>query len=103
MIEKTKFFRPSVSPERHYLDLLSIKEQAAGRGARRRKRARATAATRCYRARLKAGEIIAPTVVTFANLELLIALGWLDINDSENRKRIGAAISLMPRNAAKHH
>jgi hypothetical protein len=35
---------------------------------------------------LKAGKIIAPTVVTFANLELLIALGWLDINDSENRK-----------------
>ena len=63
-------------------------------------RKRASSATRRYRARLKAGEIIAPTVVTFAILELLIGTGWLDINDSENRNRIGAAISAMLRDAA---
>jgi hypothetical protein len=63
-------------------------------------RKRASAATRRYRARLKAGEIIAPTVVTFEIVELLIATGWLPINDSENRNRIGAAISAMLTDAA---
>jgi hypothetical protein len=64
------------------------------------RRKKASAATRRYRARLKAGEVIVPTVVTFDILELLISLGWLDINNSEDRNRMGAAIGATLRDAA---
>jgi hypothetical protein len=53
-----------------------------------------------YRSRLRANEIVAPVVVTHLTIELLISTGWLDIEQSENRNAVGAAISAMVRDAA---
>jgi hypothetical protein len=68
----------------------------------RDRRQRATAAQSRYRARLKANEVIAPVVVTLEIIELLLTLGWLSMDVSEDHRQIGAAITALLRDAAKH-
>lgn len=55
-------------------------------------RKRASAATRRYRARLRAGEIIAPTPVSHDLIDYLLWLGPLTAAESESRADIGRVI-----------
>jgi hypothetical protein len=58
--------------------------------------------TKRYRARLKAGQGIAPVMFTNAIIGLLLDLHWLAEADSEDRERIGKAISRMLEDTAKN-
>jgi hypothetical protein len=54
-----------------------------------------------YRARLKAGQRIAPTPVTNEIVELLIVTGCLAIEVSEDRRAIGEALPTCWRHASR--
>jgi hypothetical protein len=68
-------------------------------GGDRRRKARER--TRRYRARLADYKVVAPVEVGHDETELLVALGWLALAESEDRNKVGAAISAMLREAAK--
>ena len=98
LIENTNFSRPSVRTQGHYIDMLAILSPQFRRDTARRRRAgERVARSRC---RLRANEIMAPVVVTHPIIELLISTGSRDVEQSEDRNAVGAAISAMVRNAA---
>jgi hypothetical protein len=60
----------------------------------------ATARTRRYRERLRAGAVMVPIAVTPEILGLLIDTGWLSESESEDRRQIAAALGAMLADAA---
>jgi hypothetical protein len=60
----------------------------------------ATARTRAYRQRLRAGSIVVSVEVPLDVLELLLDLHWLSESESADRRQIGAAIASMLADAA---
>lgn len=66
------------------------------------KRRKARERTRRYRTRLQEHKIVAPAEVGHPEIDLLIMLNWLAAADSEDPRKIGAAIAALLRDAAKH-
>ena len=64
------------------------------------RRERASERMRRYRARLRAGTVVAQVPVTFSVVDMLIDRGWLAIEQSEDRDNIGAAIAALLEDAA---
>lgn len=52
-----------------------------------------SARQRRHRARLKAGQVVAPVEVSMPVIEALIDLHWLPVEVSEDRKQIAKAIA----------
>ena len=65
------------------------------------RRAAARARHKAWRARARRGEAVAPVVVGFDVLHLLIDLGWLGERESADRAEVGRAIAALLADTAK--
>jgi hypothetical protein len=68
-----------------------------------RRRRRAAERQRRYRERLRTGDVVVRVEVPVVVITMLLDLGWLQAEESEDRRQIGEAIARLLPDAARHH